>query len=184
VPEEPSKCLSLLSEATHQLKNAIQETREVVYNLRPGQYDHLALLPALSNYLKSYEQQHRIQAKFATGGHEPPLDPKTKVFVFRMVQEALSNVAKHAKASRVTVTVMCEPHMLEAVVSDDGLGFDVQAESQNPEKWDHFGVRGMMERARMLGGEVRWNSEAGKGTTVKFHVPLAGREKQVYGKKN
>ena len=184
VSEEPSKCWNLLSEATHQLKNAIQETREVVYNLRPGQYDHLALMPALSNYLKSYEQQHRIQTKFHTGGQEPPLDPKTKVFVFRMVQEALNNVAKHAKATKVKVNVLCEPHMLEAVVSDNGVGFDVQAERRNPEKWDHFGVRGMMERARMLGGEVRWNSEPGKGTTVKFHVPLVGKERRLYGKKN
>ena len=184
VSEEPSKCLKLLNEAMHQLKNAIQEARQVVYNLRPGQYDHLALLPAFSNYLKSYERQYRIKTEFQTEGQEPPLDPKTKVFVFRMVQEALSNVAKHAKAIKVKVTVMCEPHRLEAVVSDNGVGFDVQAETQNPEKWDHFGVRGMMERARMLGGEVYWNSEAGKGTTVKFHVPLAGKEAWSYGQKN
>ncbi|MGD9851719.1 MAG: histidine kinase [Nitrospirales bacterium] len=184
VTEEPNKCLELLSETTHQLKHAIQEARQVVYNLRPGQYDHLALVPAFANYLKSYEAQHRIQTEFETAGREPSIAPKTKVFVFRMVQEALSNVAKHAKATRVKVSVLLEQQSLEAVVSDNGVGFDVQAESQNPDKWDHFGVRGMMERARMLGGEVRWNSETGKGTTVTFHVPLAGKEKRSYGQKD
>ncbi|MGE0474003.1 MAG: histidine kinase [Nitrospirales bacterium] len=184
VSEEPNKCLELLSETTHQLKHAIQEARQVVYNLRPGQYDHLALLPAFANYLKSYEAQHRIQTEFETAGREPQIAPKTKVFVFRMVQEALSNVAKHAKATKVKVSVLLEQQMLEAIVSDNGVGFDVQAECQNPEKWDHFGVRGMMERARMLGGEVRWNSETGKGTTVTFHVPIAGKETRSYGQKD
>ncbi len=184
VSEHPLKCSDLLKQTANQLKHAIQEARQVVYNLRPGQYDQLALISALSNYLKSYEQQYRIQTEFETSGKEPPLDPKTKVFVFRMVQEALNNVAKHAKATKVRVAVLLGKDRLDAVVSDNGVGFDVQAESQNPEKWDHFGVRGMMERARMLGGTVEWQSETGKGTTVKFHVPLAIKERVSYGKKD
>jgi two-component system, NarL family, sensor histidine kinase DegS len=184
VSEHPLKCSDLLKQTANQLKHAIQEARQVVYNLRPGQYDQLALISALSNYLKSYEQQYRIQTEFETSGKEPPLDPKTKVFVFRMVQEALNNVAKHAKATKVRVAVLLGKDRLDAVVSDNGVGFDVQAESQNPEKWDHFGVRGMMERARMLGGTVEWQSETGKGTTVNFHVPLAIKERVSYGKKD
>jgi two-component system, NarL family, sensor histidine kinase DegS len=184
VSEHPLKCSDLLKQTTNQLKHAIQEARQVVYNLRPGQYDQLALIPALSNYLKSYEQQYRVQTEFETSGKEPPLDPKTKVFVFRMVQEALNNVAKHAKATNVRVAVLLGKDRLDAVVSDNGVGFDVQAESQNPEKWDHFGVRGMMERARMLGGTVEWQSKTGKGTTVNFHVPLAIKERVSYGKKD
>jgi two-component system, NarL family, sensor histidine kinase DegS len=184
VSEHPVKCSDLLKQTTIQLKHAIQEARQVVYNLRPGQYDQLALISALSNYLKSYEQQYRIQTEFETSGKEPPLDSKTKVFVFRMVQEALNNVAKHAKATKVRVAVLLGKDRLDAVVSDNGVGFDVQAESQNPEKWDHFGVRGMMERARMLGGTVEWQSATGKGTTVNFHVPLAIKERVSYGKKD
>jgi two-component system, NarL family, sensor histidine kinase DegS len=184
VSEHPLKCSDLLKQTANQLKHAIQEARQVVYNLRPGQYDQLALISALSNYLKSYEQQYRIQTEFETSGKEPPLDPKTKVFVFRMVQEALNNVAKHAKATKVRVAVLLGKDRLDAVVSDNGVGFDVQAESQNPEKWDHFGVRGMMERARMLGGTVEWQSATGKGTTVNFHVPLAIKERVSYGKKD
>jgi two-component system sensor histidine kinase DegS len=184
VPEDPTKCLAMLNQTTVQLKHAIQEARQVVYNLRPGQYDHLAFIPALSNYLKAYEREHRIRTEFQGSGDESPLESKTKVFVFRMVQEALSNVAKHAKATKVMVKVQLTKVMLEANVSDNGQGFDVQAEGQNPEKWDHFGVRSMTERARMLGGNVQWVSKPGAGTKVEISIPLMIKEKVAYAQKN
>ena len=184
VSEDPNKGLTMLNQTTGQLKHAIQEAREVVYNLRPGQYDHLAFIPALSNYLTSYQREHRIGTTFEGNGDESQVDPKTKVFVFRIVQEALSNVAKHAKATKVAVSVHLTKDLLKAKVSDNGQGFDVQKESQNPEKWDHFGVRGMKERARMLGGDVQWVSKPRAGTTVEITVPLATKEKIAYAKKN
>ena len=184
VSEDPSKGLMMLNQTKGQLKHAIQEAREVVYNLRPGQYDHLALIPALSNYLTSYERDHRIHTAFEGKGDESQLDPKAKVFVFRMVQEALSNVAKHAKATKVDVSVTLKKGLLEAKVADNGQGFDVEKESQNQEKWDHFGVRSMKERARMLGGEVRWMSKQKAGTRVEISIPLVEKEKLGYAKKN
>ena len=184
VPEDPTKCLAMLNQTTAQLKHAIQEARQVVYNLRPGQYDHLAFIPALSNYLKVYAREHRIRTEFEGSGDESRLEPKTKVFVFRMVQEALSNVVKHARATKVMVKVQLKKDVLEAKVSDNGQGFDVQAEGQNPEKWDHFGVRSMMERARMLGGNVQWMSKSGAGTKVEILIPLVIKEKVPYAQKN
>ena len=184
VAEDPPKCLAMLNQTTVQLKHAIQEAREVVYNLRPGQYDHLAFIPALSNYLKAYEREHRIGTEFEGSGDESQLDPKAKVFVFRMVQEALSNVAKHAGATKVIVKVELKKDVLEAKVSDNGQGFDVKAEGQNPEKWDHFGVRSMTERARMLGGNVQWVSKPGTGTKVEISIPLILKEKVPYAQNN
>ena len=83
---------------------------------------------------------------------ESQLDPKAKVFVFRMVQEALSNVAKHAKATKVVVNVHLTKDLLEVKVSDNGQGFDVRKESQNPEKWDHFGVTKYEGTCKDVGG--------------------------------
>lgn len=184
VPDDPTKCLTMLNQTIVELKQAIQEAREVVYNLRPGQYDHLAFIPALANYVKSFEREHRIHTQFEGSGDESRLESKTKVFVFRMVQEALSNVAKHAKATQVMVQVQLRKDVLEAKVSDNGQGFDIQAKGQTPEKWDHFGVRSMMERARMLGGHVQWVSNTGKGTTVKISIPLLIKEQVAYAQKN
>ena len=184
VSEDPGKGLTMLAQTTVQLKHGIQEAREVVYNLRPGQYEQLAFIPALSNYLTSYKREHRIRTSFEGSGDESQLDSRAKVFVFRMVQEALSNVIKHSNATKVAVKVHLKKNLLEVTVSDNGQGFNVSAEGQNPEKWDHFGVRSMKERARMLGGAVRWVSKPRTGTTVKISIPLAAKEKNVYGKKN
>ena len=98
VSQSPAECLGMLNQTTVQLKHAIQEARQVIYNLRPGRYDNLELVPALSNFLKSYKGQHRIQTNFTSDIDESEMAPKTKVFLFRMVQEALHNVVKHAKS--------------------------------------------------------------------------------------
>lgn len=148
IQTEPTKCFSLLSETKHQLKHGIQEARQVVFNLRPGQYERLDLLSALTNYLESYKKQNRVQVAFSHTGSDARLLPKTKVFVFRIIQEALQNSSKHAKASKVLVQLSIQPHRLSAIIQDNGNGFDVKAVFQNPDKWDHFGLRGMKERAK------------------------------------
>ena len=98
-----------------------------------------------------------------------------------MIQEALHNVAKHAKASLVTVDLIAKQGILTTTITDDGTGFDVEVESNNPGKWDHFGLQGMMERARRLAGEVHWESHPGKGTSVTIHIPIGSKEKLTHG---
>jgi len=100
------------------------------------------------------------------------MPPKTKVFLFRILQEALSNVEKHAKADAVSVHIEIGRHTLMATVQDNGIGFDVEAVSRNPEKWDHFGLRGIVERARLVGGQAKIESYKGRGTRIVMHVPL------------
>lgn len=177
IEQEPEKCLVLMKEGKKQLKHGIQEAREVVFNLRPGQYEQLDLMSALSSYLRSYEKQNGVQVDFVTSGGELNLDSKTKVFVFRIVQEALSNAHKHAKATRVSVHLAINLDMLTGFVRDNGIGFDVQAVSKDPEKWGHFGLRGMKERARLLGGEAQWESIKGQGTTVAIKIPVIRKGK-------
>jgi two-component system sensor histidine kinase DegS len=151
---------------------AIQEARQVIFNLRPVHYDQLELIPALTNYLKSYETQSHIKTEFSVTGDEKTMPPKTKVFLFRILQEALSNVEKHAKADAVSVHIEIGRHTLMATVQDNGIGFDVEAVSRNPEKWDHFGLRGIVERARLVGGQAKIQSYKGRGTRIVMHVPL------------
>jgi DNA-binding NarL/FixJ family response regulator/two-component sensor histidine kinase len=95
--KDPRAAQTTLRETKAQLKMAIQEARQVIFNLRPVQYDKMDLIPALANYLRSYETQYHIKTEFSVSGDETTLLPKTKIFLFRIVQEALSNVQKHAK---------------------------------------------------------------------------------------
>lgn len=174
--KDPKACQATLRETKAQLKRAIQEARQVIVNLRPVHYDKLELIPALTNYLKSYETQYRIKTDFAVSGEETPLFPKTKIFLFRIIQEALSNVQKHAKADRVSVTLTLGKELLTATIVDAGIGFDVEAVSRDPQKWDHFGLRGIVERSRLIGGEATIESAKGRGTRIQITVPLAKKE--------
>jgi len=170
--KDPKGCQTILRETRQQLKLAIQEARQVIVNLRPVQYDKLELIPALTNYLKSYETQYRMRTSFSVTGDETILRPRTKIFLFRIIQEALSNAQKHAKAENIVVQVAIGPDDLTAIITDDGIGFDLEAISTDPDKWDHFGVRGIIERARLVGGEARIDSKKGAGTRILIDVPL------------
>lgn len=184
VQPDPKKSSDLMKEAKAQLKHGIQEARQVVFSLRPGQEEKLDLLPALSNYLKSFEEQERVKVEFDYHGDESPLPPKAKVFLFRIVQEALHNTSQHGKASQVAVQIAVNHDMLTASIRDNGVGFDVQAVSRDPDKWDHFGLRGMKERAKLLGGEAQLQSSKGKGTTITVRIPLGRKDAVRNGQKN
>ena len=176
VRKNPKASLATIKESKAQLKLAIQEARQVIFNLRPLHYDKMELIPALTNYLKSYETQSHITAKFSVTGDEQILFPRTKIFLFRIIQEALSNVQKHAKADRVSIQLAIDLEMLRITITDNGIGFDMETVLRDPEKWDHFGIRGILERARLVGGEGRIESKKGQGTKIIVEVPLANKE--------
>ena len=170
--KDPHACQATVRQTRTELKLAIQEARQVIFNLRPLHYDQLELIPALTNYLKSYETQSHIRTEFTVTGDEKTMPPRTKIFLFRILQEALSNVEKHAKADLVKVHLAIGRDTLTVTVTDNGIGFDVEAISRNPEKWDHFGLRGIVDRARLVGGQAKIESKKGRGTRVVMHVPL------------
>ena len=176
VRKNPKASLTTIKESKAQLKLAIQEARQVIFNLRPLHYDKMELIPALTNYLKSYETQSHITAKFSVTGDEQILFPRTKIFLFRIIQEALSNVQKHAKADRVSIQLEIDLEMLRITITDNGIGFDMETVLRDPEKWDHFGIRGILERARLVGGEGRIESKKGQGTKIIVEVPLVNKE--------
>jgi two-component system sensor histidine kinase DegS len=174
-------CLATLKESKAQLKLAIQEARQVIFNLRPLHYEKMELIPALTNYLKSYETQSHIAAKFTVTGDEKILFPRTKIFLFRIIQEALSNVQKHAKADRVSIRLEIDLELLRATITDNGVGFDMEAVLRDPEKWDNFGIKGILERAKLVGGEGRVESKKGHGTKIIVEVPLMKKEGKAHG---
>jgi two-component system sensor histidine kinase DegS len=177
IRKDPKASLATLRESKEQLKLAIQEARQVIFNLRPLQYDKMELIPGLTNYLKSFETQYHIKTDFTVSGDEQILFPRTKIFLFRIVQEALSNVVQHAKADGVSVRLTIDLERLRVTISDNGVGFNMEQVLHNPEKWDHFGVRGIVERAKLVGGEARIDSRKGRGTRIVVEVPLGKKER-------
>ena len=148
---------------------AIQTMRHTVAKLRPSILDDAGLATAIECYLREFQSNTGIDYWLVNRlpDEEPALDGDRSATVFRMVQESLTNVAKHAQASKVTITLKEQGASLVLLVRDNGKGFD-----PNAEEGESFGLRGMRERALMVGGTVRIRSDAGKGTTVRLRVPM------------
>lgn len=150
----------------------MKDIRNLALDLRPSMLDDLGLVPTLRQYLKEYSRRTSLQIEF----HAPPapgrFPPEVETTIFRVIQEATTNTAKHAGASRVTVTLATSGNQLQIRVIDDGTGFDVAAALQNMEK-KSLGLFGMQERLHLIGGNLEIKSKPGNGTEVLATLPLA-----------
>lgn len=145
------------------LNSAIESVRRFARNLRPSMLDDLGLLPALE-WLAT---QATTPTRLEISGQERRLNPAIELTVFRLAQEALNNVDKHAHASSAAIRVAFNPGGVRVAISDDGQGFTPeQADAQA--KAGHLGLIGLRERAELAGGEMTVESEQGKGTTLAF----------------
>ncbi|HSG05042.1 MAG TPA: ATP-binding protein, partial [Nitrospiria bacterium] len=104
------------------------------------------------------------------------IPPRVKIFLFRIIQEALSNVQKHARAGRVGVDLEIGKKDLRTTLTDNGQGFNLEEISSNPGKWASFGLKGIMERARLVGGSAVIDTKPGGGTKIVLRVPLLRKE--------
>ncbi len=166
------RCLDVLTEVKAQLKSSIEEARYVIFNLRPLLSDQLNMIPAVKNYLKSFEAQTHIKTVFQSAGREQSLDSKTKIFLFRIIQESLSNTRKHAKATRVEVSFDIQNDHITTTIVDNGIGFDADVAFQDTFTWDSFGLRAIVERARIIGGDATITSKRGQGTKIIVESPI------------
>lgn len=151
------------------LANIIHENlRQLAVNLRPASLDHLGLVKTLRQYLDDFSRQYGLQIDFEVVGiKDTRLPIEIETAIFRIIQESLTNVVRHAHASRVDVLITYQKDRVIAIVEDDGVGF-TPIEVLGTE---HLGLFGMRERVEMLGGQLVVESFPGKGTTVKAEVP-------------
>jgi signal transduction histidine kinase len=146
----------------------LENLHRLAMNLRPATLDHLGLVAALEQYIKTFERQHSITAQIETTGlGNERLPPEIETTFYRIVQESLTNVARHARASHVDVLVERHGDRVRVIVEDDGVGFDPEATIQS----SRMGLIGVRERAEMLGGILEIESTPGTGTTVFVEVP-------------
>ena len=156
-----------LGEMAELTQDSVREIRRLIHDLRPNALDDLGLVPALKEYLSRCEQESGLAIRFtAEAGDRMPARVETALF--RIVQEAVNNVIKHAEAHRVDVDLSCQDRTATLRIADDGRGFDP---SRTP-TGSHVGLWSMQERVRQLGGQFRLQSSPGDGTVVSVAVPL------------
>lgn len=159
--------------------NALGELRQIIADLRPPQLDDLGLVAALQWYIQAFETRCAIPVNFILDGKPRRLPSEYETVLFRITQEALTNVAKHANASRVEVCLDIFPFQICLSIEDDGGGFDPAAIFGKEAEQTAWGLLGIKERAALLGGDYEIFSAPGKGTYVRVSVPLIGETNNV-----
>jgi len=155
----------------HQTLRAI---RNLSFDLRPSALDDLGLLSALHWYIKEYQQKYALEVDFQASGLKERLPAELETVLYRIVQEALTNAARHAQAQKVMVRLEESKHEIHAIVSDNGSGFDAEKVKKMPGAGQEhgWGLVGMHERASLLDGHLTITSRPEQGTTIDVSIPL------------
>jgi two-component system sensor histidine kinase UhpB len=167
--DEERKRVADIRTLAHQTLRAV---RNLSIDLRPSALDDLGLLPALRWYIKEYQQKCGIEVEFVASGFRERLPPEMETAIYRIIQESLTNTAKHAHARHVWIALDGNESRVHARIRDDGQGFDAQLVLRTPWQDRGLGLSGMMERASLLDGTVEIISRSGAGTTIDMTIPL------------
>ncbi|SFB04607.1 PAS domain S-box-containing protein [Collimonas sp. OK607] len=153
------------------LSSLVATTRRIQTELRPNMLDLFGLKAAILEQLEDFGQRTGIVCKSSLPDEDIAVDHKVDIAVYRMLQEILNNVSKHAQASQVEVILDIDEDRLALTVRDNGVGMS----QERFENTNTHGLRGLHERATYLGGKVRFNAAEGKGTTVVIELPVLGQ---------
>lgn len=171
--ERLTEALEELTQMENVARDLYADVREGILGLRTAALRRGALLPALKEYIQRYMELSGVTVSLSGDGQLPALSPSTEVQLMRILQESLTNVRKHSRATQVTVNIHRNDTSLGITITDNGAGFDV---ARLPARgWPRFGLQTMRERAEAVGGTLNVESALGYGTTVTVTVPIAGQ---------
>ena len=150
----------------------IDDLRRQIYAFRPLYLEDLGFVPAMEMLVREVSQRHQLKSDFnVTGDAETQVAPAIQISAFRIAQEALQNVVKHAHATHIHLDLDFASDYLTLRVADDGQGFVAPSQPYHLAQQRHFGLLGMKERAQLHGGTLQIESKPGQGTTVIVRLP-------------
>jgi len=161
-----------LSEIRSIIDQSIKELRRVIFDLQPPALGQFGLFGALHQYLQNFELDTGIACSFQIEGTPSTLSRVYEITLYRITQEALANVRKHAQATRVNVTLSFQPDDIRLKIKDNGKGFDVARVLEGAKSVERLGLSGMKDRAETLGGSLIIDTAPGAGTCVALTLPL------------
>lgn len=167
VDRKPATMMGELDNFKQGVRTALEETRRLIFDLRPMTLDDLGLVPTLRRLVREFGERTGILARLHVVGEERRLPGAYEAVLFRIVQEALTNVRKHGHAASVEVILTMQPRRVTAVVKDDGEGFDVAGTEARQGRTRHLGLISMRERADLEKGAFEVRSQLGRGTEVR-----------------
>jgi PAS domain S-box-containing protein len=165
IPKKINENLALID-------HSLQRVRDLAVDLHPWMLDQLGLVPSLRWHIDQHAQRSRLNIQFRTGNIEQRFPVDIEIACFRVVQEALTNIIRHAHATEVIVSLSMEHDALSVEVSDNGVGFEIDSITVEPGSARGFGLMSMEERVALLDGTFEMFSIMNKGTTIRFRLPL------------
>ena len=165
-----------IQETREQIAGVLQSVRTLSQLLRPAVLDDLCLIPAIRSYCSRFGERTALAIGLSLPPAETRLPQPIEVTVYRVLQESLTNVARHANARRVDIQLAADESNATLTVSDDGCGFEAIEHLEAPSENRGMGLVGMRERAEVYGGKLTIESQPSRGTRVVLSVPLAGAE--------
>jgi signal transduction histidine kinase len=178
IDDNPARLRDELQDFKRALREEIQELRRAIFALRPMEFDEFGFLGGLHRYILEFAGQHGWQAEVDLSRAPSTLTRELEATIFRIVQEALTNAAKHAQATQIGVSLSGTDGGLRVVVTDNGRGFDpgerrtAQGDPPDADGYEHVGLRQMRERLAALRGQLTILSRPGAGAEVRAWLPL------------
>jgi signal transduction histidine kinase len=164
--------LSRLKQVRGTVVNIIEYSRNVMNELRPSALDDLGLIPSIRGLIGQAEKRLNLRVNLFESGGFSGIDPERALTIYRIVQESLNNIIKHAEASHVFVNIVNRKTHIALNIEDNGVGFNYgDLDSLKESGIPSLGVMIMKERAAMVGGELHVESKPGKGTTIIAEIP-------------
>jgi len=165
-----------LAELAAAARSVYVDVREAILSLSTPVPADRGVAPALEEYAALFAESSKLAVPFRASpdAASASLSAAAQAEVFSIAREALTNVRKHARANRVSLNLALEGQELVLRIEDDGVGFEADLLAVGPERWPHFGLAGMRERAESVGGSIVWRSQPGHGAEIELHVPVGG----------
>lgn len=163
--------MGMISSITGRLTTVSDDVRQLAYRFHPSILDDLGLTKAVRRLVDDFSASTGLEAVYVHHDPVTPVPTDLATCVYRIAQESLTNVARHAHASEVEVELICDEGMIALSIRDNGVGFDLLRASQERGR---LGLLSMKERVRLVGGTLDVIAAQGCGTHVEVHVPLSG----------
>lgn len=183
---DPDRAVREIRDLKKLVRGSLQEIRKIIFDLRPMSLDDLGLIDTLRQYINRFINDTGVDVVLDSYSEHIRIDSLVEVAVFRIIQEALNNVAKHANATQVFINLKIIEDTLVGGVIDNGTGFDVNNQKISPSKdipsndilSGGFGIYGMKQRADLLKGKLTVKSQIEKGTAIRLEIPINTLEKE------
>ncbi len=175
LPENPVKAREILDDVREVAVQTLDGVRQIILGLRPALLDDLGLTPALQRVAEDFARRSSVHIDVLAGDLDRRLPPDVETVLFRILQEGLSNVARHSRAQHAVLRLGRNGSTIGAVLEDDGVGFDPGETMTRLDSGSGLGLVGMRERAALLGGTVAIDSSPGRGTRISVELPLPER---------